>query len=42
MVADSYVGLSELKVARSRKPSALDSSFGCMLIILSLIMFIVL
>lgn len=42
MVADSYVGLLELKVARSRKPSALDSSCGCMLKTLRLIMLIVL
>lgn len=38
MVVDSYVGLLELKVAKSREPSALDSSCGCMLIILMLIM----
>lgn len=39
MVAGSYVSLLELKVARSRKSSALDSSCGCMLIILMLVMY---
>lgn len=38
MVVDRYVGLLELTVTRSRKPNALASSCGCMLIILVFIM----